>query len=83
MKNSDFSYIGKRLPRQDAELQLTGTCRYGDDYFPPNLLIAKARYSDYPHAKLLDVDVSEAEAMPGVAAVITCRDVPYNRFGGG
>lgn len=83
MKNSDFSYIGKRLPRQDAELQLTGTCRYGDDYFPPNLLIAKARYSDYPHAKLLGVDVSEAEAMPGVAAVITCRDVPYNRFGGG
>lgn len=83
MRNPDFSYIGKRLPRTDADLQLTGACRYGDDYFPPHMLIAKARYSDYPHAKVLCIDTAEAEAMPGVAAVITFRDVPHNRFGGG
>lgn len=83
MKKAKFSYIGKRFPRKDADLQLTGACKYCDDYFLPNMLIAKARYSDYAHAKILSIDTSVAESMPGVAAIITYKDVPHNRYGGG
>ena len=83
MNRKAFEYIGKRHPRTDAVQQLTGTCKYGDDYFLPNMLIAKARYSDYAHAKILKIDTSEAEAMPGVAAVITHKDVPCNEYGNG
>lgn len=83
MKNHNFSYIGKRFPRKDADIQLTGTCKYCDDYVLPDMLVAKACYSDYAHAKILNIDISEAESMPGIAAVITHKDVPYNRFGGG
>lgn len=83
MKEETFEYIGKRRPRHDADQQLTGVCRYGDDYFPPHTLIARPRYSDYAHAKITKIDTSAAEAMPGVAAVITHRDVPNNRYGGG
>lgn len=83
MRRKEYEYIGKRIPRSDADQQLTGKCRYGDDYFPPNMLVAKARYSDYAHARILKLDTSEAEKMPGVAAVITYEDVPNNLFGGG
>lgn len=83
MKKNEFSYIGKRFPRKDSDIQLTGTCRYCDDYFLPGMLVAKARYSDHAHARILNVDTSEAEAMPGVAAIITSKDVPHNRYGGG
>lgn len=82
-KHRNFEYIGKRYPRKDVDQQLTGTCRYGDDYFLPDMLIAKARYSNYSHAKILRIDTSQAEAMPGVAAVITHADVPCNEFGNG
>lgn len=83
MRHGKFEYIGKRIPRSDAEQQLTGTCRYGEDYILPNMLIAKAKYSEYAHARILHIDTSEAEKMPGVAAVITYRDVPNNLFGSG
>ena len=83
MRHGEFEYIGKRIPRGDAEQQLTGTCRYGGDYFLPNMLIAKAKYSEYAHAKILHIDTSKAEKMPGVAAIITHKDVPNNLFGGG
>ena len=83
MRKKAFEYIGKRLPRSDAEQQLTGVCRYGDDYFLPGMLIARPKYSDHAHARILRIDTAPAEAIPGVAAVITYRDVPNNRYGNG
>lgn len=83
MKKTEFTYIGKRHPRMDAQQQLSGVCRYGDDFYEQGMLIAKAKYSDHAHAKILSIDTSEAEKMPGVAAVITHRDVPCNEWGNG
>ena len=83
MKKTDFTYIGKRHPRMDVQQQLSGVCRYGDDFYEPGMLIAKAKYSEHAHAKILSIDTSEAEKMPGVAAVITHRDVPCNEWGNG
>lgn len=81
MRKKSYEYVGKRLPRMDADLQLTGACRYGDDYYLPGMLIAKPKYSDISHGKILNIDVSEAESMPGVAAIITHKDIPCNRYG--
>ena len=77
----EYNSIGKSIPRIDAIQQVTGRLIYGEDLYRPNMLYAKAHYSKYPHAKLLKIDTSRAEKMPGVRAVITSKDVPYNRYG--
>lgn len=80
---SEFDVIGKRMPRTDAILQVTGKIVYGEDLYRPNMLYAKAKYSDYPHAKIIKINTKKAENMSGVKAVITYKDVPYNRYGFG
>ena len=78
-----YSTIGKSIPRTDAPLQMTGNLVYGEDVYRPNMLIAKAKYSDRMHAKITRIDTSVAEKMPGVRAVITHKDIPFNRNGSG
>lgn len=73
--------IGKRIPRHDALLQVTGRAEYGIDLVRPNMLHAKVLRSPHAHAKILGVDTSGARTLAGVAAVITAEDVPHNRFG--
>jgi CO/xanthine dehydrogenase Mo-binding subunit len=65
----------------DAVLQVTGQSLYGADFSPPGTLCAKALRSQHAHARLLKVDVSKAEKLAGVKAVITSRDIPFDRFG--
>ena len=83
MQEHELEYVGKRIPRVDSELQVTGLCSYGEDYYRPGMLVAKACFSRYAHAKILKIDTSLAEKMPGVRGVITYRDVPVNRNGCG
>ena len=73
--------VGKPLPRIDAELQVTGRSVYGDDTVRPGMLYAKTLRSRHAHARILKIDTSAAEKLAGVKAVVTARDVPYNRFG--
>ncbi len=73
--------VGQRLPRHDALLQVTGRAEYGVDLSRPGMLHARVLRSQHPHARIVDLDISCAETHPGVAAVITAEDVPYNRFG--
>lgn len=76
-----FTVVGKRLPRYDGLLQVTGKATYGVDVSRPGMLHAKILRSPWPHAKVLRVDASAASRMPGVEAVVTAADVPRNRFG--
>lgn len=78
---SKFEVLGVSVPRTDALLEASGEVVYGADIVRPHMLHAAACYSSYAHAKILSVDTSEAEACPGVRAVITAKDVPCNRFG--
>ncbi len=73
--------IGKPLPRTDALQQVTGRALYGDDIKRPGMLHAKILRSQYPHARIVDIDTAAAEAVPGVHCVITAADIPCNRFG--
>jgi CO/xanthine dehydrogenase Mo-binding subunit len=75
------SVIGKSIPRIDAVLQVTGKSLYGADNLCAGMLFAKALRSKHAHARILSVDTSKAEKLAGVKAVLTAREIPYNRFG--
>ncbi len=76
-----FNVIGSRAPRLDAPDKATGRACYVDDIEFPHLLEGAILQSPHAHARILSIDTSAAEALPGVAAVITHRDVPDVRYG--
>jgi CO/xanthine dehydrogenase Mo-binding subunit len=73
--------IGKSLPRVDARGKVTGEAAYSGDLSMPGMLHMKLLFADRPHARVLSIDTSQAEAAPGVAAVYTARDIPVNEYG--
>lgn len=80
----EFTVIGKRLPRIDAKSIVTGTANFLDDICLPRMLHGKILISPYAHARILRVDISDAEKAPGVKAVVTGKDIvkvtkPYGR----
>ncbi len=73
--------VGTSVPRPDALDKVTGAARYPADLLRPGMLHAAAVFAHRPSARVLEIDASEALATPGVCAVLTAKDVPYNRFG--
>jgi xanthine dehydrogenase YagR molybdenum-binding subunit len=61
--------IGKRISRVDAPLKVSGRAKYTYDVNRPGMLFGKMLRSPYAHAKVVSVDTSAAEKMPGVKAV--------------
>ncbi len=55
---------------------VTAKTRYGDDMFVENMVHGRILWSAHPHARIINIDTSEAEAMPGVVAVVTAKDIP-------
>lgn len=72
--------IGASALRLDAADKLTGRARYASDYRVPGMLYGKIVRSDRPHARIVGIDVSAAEALPGVEAVLY-GDITGGRFG--
>lgn len=65
-----------------AIAKLTGQLKFTDDLSFPGMLYGVALRSPLPHARVIKVDVSKAEKMPGVVRVLTAKDVPgRNRYG--
>jgi len=56
--------------------KVTGSCKFTSDIRLPGMLITKALYPDHPRARIKKLDVSPAEAIPGVEAVVTYHDLP-------
>src|SRR5881398_3711500 len=73
---SEFSVIGRRLPKVNSWAHLTGQARYADDLFLPRMLYGRLLRSTRPHARILRVDTKRALAYPGVVAVVTGADMP-------
>ncbi|MGE3391002.1 MAG: xanthine dehydrogenase family protein molybdopterin-binding subunit [Gammaproteobacteria bacterium] len=69
------SWLGARLERKEDHRLVTGKGRYVADIVLPGMLHAVFVRSDYAHAKIVGIDVSEARAMPGVVAVITGEEM--------
>ena len=72
----EYSVVGKRLPLKDAAEKVTGRAVFTSDVKLPGMLYAKILRSPYPHAKVLRVDTSEAERLPGVKAVLSKDNAP-------
>lgn len=74
--------VGTPLPKVDSIPKVTAQLRYGDDLTPSGVLYGKVLWSAHPHARVLSIGTSKAKTMPGVAAVLTAKDVPgQNRYG--
>ena len=73
---NNFKWVGKNTQRPDGPDKVTGRARYGDDMIVPGMLHGKTLRSPHAHAKIISIDTSEAEALSGVKAVVTYKDIP-------
>jgi CO/xanthine dehydrogenase Mo-binding subunit len=80
---STHRVVGSRVARVDAYGKVTGRALFGVDFALPGMLHGKILRSPQPHARIVAIDHTRAAALPGVRAVITARDVPDVRYGGG
>jgi len=71
-----FSVIGTKVPQLSAVNKVTGKAVYTGDLILPGMLYGKILRSPYAHARILNIDTSKAEKLPGVKAIITYKDVP-------
>jgi len=82
MLSEKYQVIGESVIKKDALQKVTGKSRFAADLKMPGMLQAKVLRSAYAHAEIKGIDTSAAQALPGVAAVLTWRDVPgSNAFG--
>jgi CO/xanthine dehydrogenase Mo-binding subunit len=68
--------------RPDGKEKVTGAGRYTADLTLTGQLVAKFRYADHTHARIVRIDATKARALPGVLAVLTHEDVPDVLYGG-
>lgn len=76
-----MEFVGQSIPRIDALGKVTGQTPYPGDLNFPNQAAMKIVFADRPHGRILSVDTTRAEALEGVLAVFTARDVPVNEYG--
>ena len=72
---SESRLIGKRIPRLSGKDKVTGKAKYTFDINRPGLLYGRILRSEVARANVVDLDLSEAEAMPGVKAVLPLVEV--------
>src|SRR3989475_83010 len=70
--------VGRPLPRHDARDKVAAATAYAADWAMPGMLHAAVLRSPYPSARILKLETAGAERMPGVAVVLTAKDVPRN-----
>ncbi|MBC3798243.1 xanthine dehydrogenase family protein molybdopterin-binding subunit [Acetobacterium tundrae] len=76
MEKKPYRHIGVNRPRIDAREIVTGKAIFLDDFKMKEMLQAKVLRSPYPHAKITRIDISKAEVLPGIHAVLTHKNLP-------
>ena len=71
--------IGKSVPRYDLRDKLTGEAKYTADISLPGMLCGRILRSPHPHARIVGIDATAAESLPGVRAVLTPFNAPSGR----
>jgi len=72
-----YEYVGKSPVRLDARSKVTGRAIFIEDMQLKGMLYGKVLRSKYPHARIVKIDTSRAEALPGVKGVVTGPDIPF------
>lgn len=75
--------VGQPLPRVEGPEKVAGLSKYTADVERPGVLWGKSLRSPLPHARILNIDTSRAQNLPGVKAVITAHDVSRRLVGAG
>src|SRR5213593_1990077 len=68
--------VGTPVRKVDGLAKCAGQVKFADDIVLPRMLFCKIHRAPLPHARILQVEASKAEAMPGVLAVLTGKDLP-------
>ena len=74
-------YIGIETPRPEGGEKAAGKSLYIHDIKRPQMLYGKVKFSEYAHARIININTSKAEKLPGVKAVITAFNTPEIRIG--
>lgn len=78
----EHTTVGTSVVRTDAVPKVMGAPIFAEDFFAESMLHGALAFSEHHHAHLTAVDVTAAEALPGVVRVFTARDIPgRNGFG--
>ncbi|MBI4321643.1 MAG: molybdopterin-dependent oxidoreductase [Chloroflexi bacterium] len=77
----DYRVLGQRLPRVDAPVKATGKADFCDDLVLPGMLYAKLLRSPHAHARILSIDASRAQRLPGVRGIVIGTDFGDFRYG--
>lgn len=77
MDKKEFRHIGKPIDRAEALEKVTGRAVYVHDMELPGMLYAKLLHSPHARARIVSIDTSAAEALPGVKAVLTGKDTSH------
>ncbi|MEH6471680.1 MAG: xanthine dehydrogenase family protein molybdopterin-binding subunit [Halopseudomonas sp.] len=81
-KSKDYKVVGKDLPVLDAVEKVSGTLKNGVDFNVPNQVYGKIIRSTLPHARVIHIDSSKAEALPGVLGVVSHIDSSDHNWDG-
>ena len=81
LEKGDQYGVGSRAFRADVREKVLGYGEYPDDVELEGMVYASAVRSQYPRAKVVKIDYAKAEALDGVLAVLTAKDVPNNKVG--
>src|SRR6202521_791117 len=73
--NTSNKWIVQRPIRRDGAEKVTGRAAFAADTTMPGMIWGKVLRSPHPHARIRGIDTSKAEALPGVKAVVTARDI--------
>jgi len=71
----ELKIVGKRQPKIDGWERVSGKAKYASDIYLPGMLYGKILRSPHPHAKVVNIDVEKAKALPGVKAILTYKDI--------
>ncbi|MFQ5850986.1 MAG: xanthine dehydrogenase family protein molybdopterin-binding subunit [Candidatus Binatia bacterium] len=75
MARRKLSFVGQNVPRVDGIDKVTGKAKFTGDLVIPGMLHGKILRSPYPHARIVSIDATRAEALDGVVVVLTAADV--------
>ena len=75
-----MKYVNQPMVKKDAMALVTGKPVYTDDIAPKDCLIVKVLRSPYAHALIEEIKTETAMKVPGIACILTYKDVPQQRF---
>ena len=74
-EQKDYKWVGTRQIRPDGHDKVTGRAKFGSDFSLSGMIHGRVLRSPHAHAIIKSIDTSKAEALLGVKAVITSKDL--------